>query len=157
MVILNEGTDENIHDLDVDDTLRVDAQGPNFLFHINDEMVGQATDADYTAGEVGFYVETFDSPNTHIHFDKLTIREFEVSMLCNVSAMTLNVRSGPSTTFSSSGFLSNGETIEPLGVSPDGDWIKIKLDGGESEGWVFNSPTFVTCDADVSLLPIINP
>ena len=25
----------------------------------------------------GFYVESFDSPNTHIHFDDLTIRNYE--------------------------------------------------------------------------------
>jgi hypothetical protein len=157
LTVLSEGTADTIHDLDVDDVLRVDAQGPNFLFHINDELVGQATDPDYAAGEVGFYVESFDSPNTHIHFDTLSIRDFQVSMLCGVSAGTLNVRSGPGTTFSSTGFLSSGETIEPLGISPDGEWIKIKMKEGEEAGWVFNSPSFVTCDADVRLLPVINP
>src|SRR5215208_5458762 len=89
--VLAEGTEEGIHDIDVDDTLRVDAHGPDFLFHINDSLVGQVTDPDYETGEAGFYVESFDSPNTHIHFDTLTIRDFEVSLLCNVSAMTLNV------------------------------------------------------------------
>jgi hypothetical protein len=75
--VLTEGVDENIHDADTDDTLRVDAQGSDFFFHINDQLVGQLTDADYSAGEIGFYVESFDSPNTHIHFDDLTIRDFE--------------------------------------------------------------------------------
>ena len=32
LVILQEGTEESIQDLDVDDVLRVDAQGPNFFF-----------------------------------------------------------------------------------------------------------------------------
>ena len=157
LAVLSEGTAENIHDLDVNDVLRVDAQGPNFLFHINDQLVGQATDSDYTGGEVGFYVESFDSPNTHIHFDTLSIRDFQVSILCNVRAGALNVRSGPGTTFSSSDILSSGETIEPVGISPDGEWIKIKMEESESEGWVFNSSTFVSCDADVNLLPLINP
>ena len=35
ITVLAQGTDENIHELDTDDALRVDAQGPNFLFHIN--------------------------------------------------------------------------------------------------------------------------
>jgi hypothetical protein len=76
---LLEGTDNNIHDLDTDDTLRVDIQGSKFIFYINDEIVGQATDSDYANGEVGFYVEAFDAPNAHIHFDSLTVRNFEAS------------------------------------------------------------------------------
>ena len=134
--VLTEGTDESIHELDNDDTLRVDAQGPNFLFHINDQLVGQATDPDYASGEVGFYVESFDVPNVHIHFDKLTIRDFQVSIACNVDAQALNVRSGPGKAFSSFAFLSNGDTIEPLGRSADNEWIKIKINGTEDQGWV---------------------
>src|SRR5919108_4950779 len=79
LTVLTEGTDEDIHDLDVDDKLRVDAQGPNFMFYINDQFVGQASDPDYSTGEIGFYVETFDSANTHIHFDTLVIRNLEIA------------------------------------------------------------------------------
>src|SRR6476660_7732300 len=50
LTVLAEGTDESIHELDKDDTLRVDAQGSNFLFHINDQLVSQATDPDYAGG-----------------------------------------------------------------------------------------------------------
>lgn len=157
LTVLAEGTDDGIHDPDADDTLRVDARGPDFLFHINDHLAVQVTDADYAAGEVGFYVESFDSPNTHIHFDALTIRNFEVSLICNVSAVTLNVRSGPGKTFSSSIFLSNGTTVEPVGISPDGEWIRIKVEGSDDQGWVFNSSSFLSCNADVDLLPVINP
>src|SRR5688500_6046625 len=74
---LQEGTEDSIHDLDVDDLLRVDAQGANVFVHINDRLVGQVSDPDYASGEVGFYVESFDSPNTHIHFNTLTIRDVE--------------------------------------------------------------------------------
>ncbi len=157
LVVLTEGADEDIHDLDIDDDLRVDAQGSDFLFHINDRLVGQVTDPDYASGEVGFYVESFDSPNTHIHFDTLTIRKFEVSVICNVNALTLNVRSGPSKRFSSSTFVSNGATVEPVGRSPDNEWIKIKLDDSEDQGWVFNSSEYLSCTPDVDLLPVINP
>jgi hypothetical protein len=157
LAVLAEGTAENLHDPDNDDTLRVDAQGPNFLFHINDQLVGQTTDADYASGEVGFYVETFDVPNVHIHVDQLTIRDFQVSIACNVDAQALNVRSGPGKAFSSFAFLSNGDTIEPVGRSADNQWLKIKIDGTEDQGWVGNSSGFLSCNASVKLLPVINP
>jgi hypothetical protein len=132
-------------------------QGSNFLFHINDTLIAQVTDADYTGGEIGFYVETFDSPQAHIHFDQLTISEFQLSFVCNVNEVTLNMRSGPGKNYSSTTVLSNGMTVQPLGVSPDRQWIKIKVQGGDEPGWVFYSPTFLTCDADVDLLPVVEP
>ena len=58
------------------DVLRVDAQGSNFSFSINDQLVSQVTDADYATGEVGFFVQTFDAANAHVHFDELTILPF---------------------------------------------------------------------------------
>ena len=155
--VLKEGTDEGIHDLDTDDTLRVDALGSDFVFHINDKLVGQVTDPDYASGEVGFYVESFDSPNTHIHFDDLSIRNFEVSVICDVDALTLYVRNGPGTKFPSSTFLSTGDVVEPVGRSPDNQWLKINLDNDDDQNWVFNSPGFLTCNPDVDLLPVINP
>jgi len=157
LTILKEGTEESIHDLDTEDILRVDAQGSDFFFYINDKLVSQASDSDYAVGEVGLYVQTFDSPGAHIHFDNLTIQEFKASLSCNVNALTLNVRSGPSTSFSSFTFLSNGDIIEPLGRSPDGNWIRIRVEGSENEGWVFNSAGFVSCDGDVDILPVLNP
>ena len=155
--VLSEGTDESIQALDKHATLRVDAQGPNFLFHINDRLVGQVTDADYASGEVGFYVESLDVPNVHIHFDKLIIRNFEVSIACNVDAQALNVRSGPGKAYSSFAFLSNGDSIQPLGRSADNQWIKIKINGTEDQGWVANSSGFLSCNAPVKLLPVIKP
>ena len=155
--VLSEGTDDSIHDIDTDDTLRVDAQGSSFVFHINDKLIGQVTDTDYASGEVGFYVESFDSTATHIHFDKLTIRNFEVSVICNVNALTINVRSGPGTGFPSTSFLSNGQTVEPVGRSPDSQWILVKGEGGENVGWVFYSPGFLSCKPDVELLPVVQP
>jgi len=157
LVVLAEGTENGIHDLDVEDILRVDAQGSKFSFHINDQLAVQVTDPDYASGEVGFYVQTFDSPNIHIHFDSLSIRNFEAPLVCNVSALALYVRSGPGTEFPSLTFLSNGDIIEPLGRNPDGDWIKIRLEGSEDEGWIFDSAGLVACNTDVDLLPVVNP
>jgi hypothetical protein len=157
LTVLTEGTANNIHNLDTDDALRVDVQGSNFLFHINDELVGQVTDADYTAGEIGFYVETFDATNAHIHFDTLTIRDFEVSLVCDSGNNTIYLRSGPSTKFATIGNTSSGQKIIPVGISPDKNWIKVKVEGNDNQGWIFYSPGLVSCNASVKLLPVINP
>jgi hypothetical protein len=157
LVILAEGTDENIHDPDVEDVLSVDAQGSNFTFRINNELVTQVTDPDYATGEVGLYVQTFDVANAHVHFDELTIRTFEAPLVCDVKALTLNVRSGPGTEYSSSAFLSHGDTIEPLGRSADGEWLLVSLDGTGDQGWVFNSTEFLSCTAAVNILPVTPP
>jgi len=155
LTVLAEGTDDNLHDLDSDDTLRVDAQGPNFLFHLNDQLIGQASDPDYASGEIGFYVESFDSPNTHIHFDKFTIRDLTLSLVCNVNEGTLYVRSGPGKTYSQTAILSNGDTVKALGISPN-KWIKIVLESGD-QGWVSYSEGLISCTPTVDLFPIVSP
>jgi len=157
LIVLNEGTDDGIHDLDTDDTLRVDAQGTEFVFHINDKLIGEVTDPDYASGEVGLYVESFDSPNTHIHFDNLSVRNFEVSVLCNVNALTMNVRNGPGTDFSSSHYIKSGDMVEPVGRTADSQWLKVKIAGGDEQGWLFNSAGYLSCTPDVKLLPVVTP
>lgn len=155
--VLSEGVQKNIHDLDTDDDLRVDIQGPSFIFHINGQLVGQVTDSEYASGEIGFYVESLDSPNTHIHFDQLTIRTFEVSVACDVRALTINVRTGPGKNYPSSTFLSSGDTVEPVGRSEDNEWVKIKFANGEQEGWIFSSDEYLSCNPSIDLLPVMTP
>lgn len=72
--VLAEGTTDSLQGLVAPDTLRVDANGPNFTFAINGQDVTQVTDADYASGDVGFFVENFDESLAHIHYDSLTIR-----------------------------------------------------------------------------------
>ena len=84
---LIEGVEESIQGLDVNDLLRVDAQGSNFLFSINDRLVGQVTDADYPEGTVGLYAENIENTNTHVHFDTLTIRNLEAPPQEDVGAV----------------------------------------------------------------------
>lgn len=155
LVTLQEGTEPGINDLDIGDLLRVDAQGSNFFFHINGRLIAQVTDADYASGEVGFYVETFDSPNTHIHFDTLTIRDVQLDLTCAVNDGTLNVRNGPSTSFAQVGILSDGDTVEALGISSS-QWIKFIREGSDEPGWVSYDDGFVSCTPSVDLFPIVN-
>ncbi len=79
--VLDEGADDSIQGLTDLDTLRVDARGPALTFHINGQPVSQVSDSDYADGALGFFVETFDSPRAHIHYDSLTIRGVEVLSL----------------------------------------------------------------------------
>jgi len=153
---LQEGEDQTIHDLDTADLLRVDAQGSNFLFHINDKMVSQVTDADYTGGEIGLYVETFGASNTHVHFDQLSIQELSLSLACNVNGGTLYVRSGPGKTYSQVAVLSDGNSVKALGISPN-RWIKIAMEGSDAPGWVSYEEGYISCNPSVDLFPVVNP
>ena len=157
LTVLAEGTDDSIHDADEDDDLRVEALGGNFSFYINGELVGQVTDSDYASGEVGFFVQTFDATQVHIHFDDLAINAFEPSLTCDVRAQSLNVRSGPGTGYSSSEFLAAGETIQPIGRSENGDWLLIALNADSNQNWVFNDTGYLSCSDSVDILPVTSP
>ena len=155
IVPLKDGVEENINELDVDDLLRVDAKGSNFLFTINDRLVTQITDSDYPAGEIGFFAENLENVNTHIHFGQLTVREVKYTYMCNVAGGTLYVRSGPGKTFAQIGLLSDGDTVQALGISPN-QWIKIVLEGSDAPGWVSYSEGFMNCTPTVDFLPIVD-
>ena len=77
LTILLEGTAENIQGLRITNTLRVDTKGDTFTFHINNVLVGEISDPDYASGEVGVFVQTIESGGTHIHFDELTIWDYQ--------------------------------------------------------------------------------
>jgi hypothetical protein len=157
LIVLSEGSEEGIHDLDGEDILRVDAQGSDFSFHINDRLVAQVSDSEFMSGEVGLYAQTFDSANTHIHFDSLIVRNFDAPLVCTVKAMALNVRDGPGTDYASASYLTSDDIVQPLAISPDGEWIKITVEGSEGQGWVFNSEGFLSCNSDLYQLPTISP
>jgi hypothetical protein len=158
LVVLKEGNDASIQGLEGEDTLRVDVKGSTFFFHINDHLVDQVSDPDYAEGEVGFYVQTFDSQHAHVHFDSVAIRDVEAPQLkCTVIATAIRVRSGPSTAFDPILFLPSGESIEALGRSRDGNWIQVKAGASGQSGWVYNSDGFVSCNFSAADLPVINP
>lgn len=77
LTVLAEGVQDSIQGLTAADTLRVEAVGPEFTFYINDQVVAQVHDPDYTSGDVGFFVEAFDETLAHIHYDSLTIQEID--------------------------------------------------------------------------------
>jgi serine/threonine-protein kinase len=75
--VLAEGVHDSVQGLTSPDTLRVETSGPDFSFQINGQTVAEVSDPDYTSGDVGFFVETFDESLAHIHYDSLTIQEIE--------------------------------------------------------------------------------
>jgi len=157
IVPLKEGVEDSIHALDVDDLLRVDAQGPNFLFSINDRLVGQLTDTDYPEGEIGLYAENFENTTTHVHFNTLTVREVKFSFLCNIlEGGNVNVRTGPSKTFPQIALLSSGDTVKALGKSPN-QWVQIEVEGSDEPGWVSYSEGYMSCTPTIDFFPIVNP
>jgi hypothetical protein len=155
--VLDEGTSEIINDFDIADTLRVDAKGSSFFFHINDEFIAQLDDPDYAAGEIGFFVQTLDAASLHIHYDAIAIRDFEPRLVCTITALRMNLRIGPGTSFASSASLAKDNIVQPVGLTEDGEWIQVKVAGTEDQGWIANVPEYVTCNAALDILPVIVP
>ena len=154
---LAEGPAENLHSRDINDLLRVDALGASFLFHINGQLVKQVSDSDYANGEVGLYVESLDSPQTHIHFDKLTIAEVDVALACTIDpGSTKYVRSGPGTSFAQIAVLNGGDTVKAEGKT-ENLWIKIVMEGSDQPSWVSYGDGYITCTPDIDLFPVISP
>jgi hypothetical protein len=135
----------------------VDVQGPNFLLTINDVLVGQVNDTDYSEGEIGLYTENITNTNTHVHFNTLTVRGVKFALLCSINeGGTVYVRSGPSQTFGTIGTLSSGDTVRALGKSST-QWIQIIVEGSNEPGWVSYSEGYMTCTPSVDLFPVVSP
>ncbi len=159
LTTLAQGIDTSLHAADADDLLRLDVQGSTFSLHVNDRLVAEVSDGDYASGEIGFYVQTLDILQAHVHFDELTISDFEAPTLCKVvsTGTGLNLRKGPG---SSSPFIISipgGEVLEPLGHSLDGQWLNVRVETSGQGGWVNSSDRFVSCNTDIDMLPIIVP
>jgi hypothetical protein len=176
--VLAQGSDDSIRGEAGEDTLRVDAQGSTFTFHINGRAVSQVSDADYSSGELGFYVETFDAPRVHIHYDSLTIRQVEgpqpgqadvvaeaatpaptpSPLQCSVVTPMLNLRRGPGTFYTPPiAGLPSGTLLEPLGRSPDSLWLQVRVAASGEEGWVAAAAAYISCNVFVNELPVSQP
>ena len=132
--VLSQGTQDSIRGLQAQDTLRVNAQGPLLTFFVNGQPVSQINDPDYTGGSVGFYVETFDSPKAHIHYDNLIISQPEnlpasqaPLVTCTVNVDLLRLRPLPE--FGDAPAIAGlfrGTQLDALARSADGAWIRVR-------------------------------
>jgi hypothetical protein len=156
--VLAQGSDESIQGLDVADKLRVDASGSNFFFYINDHYIDMVSDPDYTTGDLGFFVQTFDTSKTHIHFDSLDVQDVSASQkLCSVVVPAINLREGPGSAYDPVTPLVQNTRLKPLGRNSDGSWIKVRVESSEPWGWVSNASDYLSCNVSVSLLPLSEP
>ena len=156
--VLKEGADDSLQGPEVENTLRVDVKGQTFYLHINNHLVGEASDSDYAKGEVGLFVQTLDIVHVHVHFDLFTLRQIDVPLICTVSVERLNVRSGPST---ASGppiaSLSYGTRLEAQGRSADGQWLRIGVEASSQQGWVNYTDKLLSCTSATADLPVVVP
>jgi hypothetical protein len=60
-----------------DNTIRVEAVGPDFSFYINDKLVDTAIDSEFAEGDIGLIAGTYEEPGTHIAFDNLKVWAIE--------------------------------------------------------------------------------
>lgn len=155
---LLRGVDEGMQGRAGADTLRVDASGDSIYLWINNLLVGRASDASYTSGEVGFFVETFDNPRVHIHYDTITVREAQMPQYsCQVMVQGLNLRDGPTM---NNGVITTGrflERFEPLARSPDGLWLQVRMENQFYIGWISKLDDYFSCSTALEDLPIRVP
>lgn len=156
LTVLAEGSDDSIRGLEAADTLRVDAAGSRFLFHVNGNVVADLQDGDYTSGELGFFVQTFDSPRAHIHYDSLSIREVDApAPLCTVITSSLNLRPGPGTAYAPPlRALPEGTRLIPRIRSGFPPWIQVEIADSGQTGWVYAATPYASCNFDISDLPL---
>jgi formylglycine-generating enzyme required for sulfatase activity len=128
---LAEGEHDDIRGIGEVDKLRVDAAGPDFTFYINDRAVTEVSDSDYTGGDAGFVVETFDETLAHIHYASLTIRE--------VDAEGTSVVSQDDFTDPSSGWPSQDGDGRFYGYHPP-DYYHVEVNRANDSAAVFHGP-----------------
>jgi hypothetical protein len=159
VTVLSQGTSAAILADGAANKLRIDAAGAQLGFYINDELVGEAQDAGYTEGAAGFYVETLDSPQAHVHFDNIHVKETQPPRAgCEVLVANLNVRSGPGTAYQPPlGVVAGGDRLTPDARNAEGTWVRVQVAGSTLAGWVSASPTYLACDASVTSLPVAAP
>ncbi|MEM7344950.1 MAG: SUMF1/EgtB/PvdO family nonheme iron enzyme, partial [Chloroflexota bacterium] len=147
--ILSEGSNDTIsgQDRNSSDTIRVDAQGDRFVFHINDQPVANVQDSAYPTGEVGFYNENFDETLSHIHYDSLTIREVDFT---DVQIIPEGVLAFDDFTDPNSGWPSLAEDTEIYGYHPP-DFYHVEVSQPNDISVASRDPDFedVTVESDL--------
>lgn len=63
---IHRGTDEK-------NTLRVNAEGGNLIFFVNDQEVGRVTDNSFANGDIGLWVESFGQGGVQVDFDNFSV------------------------------------------------------------------------------------
>jgi len=78
-------------------------------------------------------------------------------ILCSVVVPALNVRSGPGLQYDIIGKVRaevEAATVHVTGRSADNQWLTVEPSVAEN-GWINNSPSFISCSGDLAGLPIV--
>lgn len=75
-----------------------------------------------------------------------------VSRLSATSTGAINIRTGPSTSYTTAGSLTSGQMITLVARNGNGEWVRFESD--EESGWVFAS--LINVDGDIASLPIVS-
>ncbi|GIV79540.1 MAG: hypothetical protein KatS3mg050_3934 [Litorilinea sp.] len=74
LTLLADGSHESIQGQEASpDHLRVETQGPLLRFMVNGHPVAEVQDEGYTAGSIGFLVQTEDAIRVHVHHDWVAV------------------------------------------------------------------------------------
>lgn len=57
--------------------LRVQAEGPNMIFYVNDQEVGRVSDDAFSRGDIGLMVRTLGVGGVQVQFDNFTVTPIE--------------------------------------------------------------------------------
>ena len=63
--------------LNVTNRLKVQAEGANLIFYVNDREVGRVTDDTFRRGDIGLTVQTFGEGGVRVHFDNFSVTPLE--------------------------------------------------------------------------------
>lgn len=66
----SDAVNQGLNQLNV---LRVEAEGANLIFYVNDQEVGRVTDDTFSKGDVGLMVETMGAGGVRVQFDNLLV------------------------------------------------------------------------------------
>jgi serine/threonine-protein kinase len=147
---LDKGSHDSIQGLteDTADSLRVDADGENFAFYINGQFVTLVSDGDYADGEVGFFVENFDEPMSHIHYDTLVVREVDPGQI--MAALQQGLLAYDNFTNPASGWPAVAEETRIYDYHPP-DFYHVEVNVPEENAVVSRDPNFedVTVESEM--------
>lgn len=68
-------TDPSIHPGPASNHLRADCVGDKLSLYANDALVASATDPDFSGGDAGLWLGTYDQPGTDLSFDNFVVRK----------------------------------------------------------------------------------
>ena len=79
-------------------------------------------------------------------------------LTCAVTADLLKLRVGPNGGEAPTiAGLFKSTQLEAFGRNTDGSWIRVRIQGGNQEGWVSALPALVTCNGSIADLAVSEP